>query len=128
MKSNLNFGDLNTESDFEKEIEGDIEEIEKEADLYFNYLYLPVLESQDSSLGVFPDDQKISRKGVLLWNSVKTIPMFFKSPDYKILKVKIDSDKIKGRLKVHGGGAYSLPFIPNTIPMEKTDNQSFFSE
>ena len=128
MKSNLNFGDLNTESDFEKEIEGDIEEIEKEADLYFNYLYLPVLESQDSSLGVFPDDQKISRKGVLLWNSVKTIPMFFKLPDYKILKVKIDSDKIKGKLKAHGGGVYSLSFIPNTIPMEETDNQSFFSE
>ncbi len=127
-KNKLNFGNFDTESDFDKEIEGEVEEIKKEADLYFNYLYFPVINSKDISLGIFPEDQQITRKHIILWNSIKTIPMSFKSPDYKILRVKITPEQIQERLKNHGAGIYSLPFIPNTVPVEETDNRSFYSE
>lgn len=130
LKSKLNFNNLDTMSDFDKDIDGEVEEIEieKESELYFDSLFIPVLTSHDSSLGIFPDDQKISRKGVFLWNSIKTIPMLFKSKDYKILKVDIASGNFRENLKPLGSGVYSLSYIPNTVPLTKSDNQSFYSE
>lgn len=127
-KSKLYFGDFDTESDLEKEVDGEIEEIEKKADLYFNDLYTVIPESHDFTLGIFPDDQQLSSKGVFLWNSIKLIPTSLRDKDYKVLKVKIDSSKIKNNLKPHGNGIYTLSFIPNTASFEEVDNISFFSE
>ena len=128
IKSKLYFGDIGAESDLEKEIEGEVEEIKKEADLYFHNLFTVMPISHDHTLGIFPDDQQLSEKGVFLWNSIKTIPTSLRNEDYKVVRVMLDVDKIKRNLKPQGAGVYTLPYIPNTASFKEVDNTSFFSE
>jgi len=118
-------------SDLEKKIEGEVKEdptLEKEADLYYNTLFTIVPKPHDVSLGIFPDDQQLSTKRVLLWNSLKQVPTFLIDDDYKVLKVKLTPSIIRNSLRNIGGGIYALEFIPNTLFMEEESNVSFKEE
>ncbi|MFA5398678.1 MAG: hypothetical protein WC346_21870 [Methanogenium sp.] len=116
-------------SDLEKEVEGEVREdtsLEKEADLYYKTLFTAVPNTHDISLGIYPEDQQLSSRKVLLWNSLKQVPPFLE--DYKILKVKLSHKIIAFSLKNIGGGIYTLEFIPNTLPMEEQDFIAFREE
>ena len=117
-------------SDLEKQIEGDIveEKLEKEADLYYSTLFMPIPITHDFSLGVFPDDQQLSTRHVLLWNSVKSIPTSISDNNYKIIKVVIPHKAIVNQMKSVSGGVYALSLIPNMWKMQEVNSVSFREE
>ena len=120
MKNNkLSF---DSHSDLEKEIEGELveEEIKKESDLYHQILYTVIPFSHDFSLGIFPHDQQLSTTAVLLWDTLKSIPLsLIDNEDNKVIKVVVNSKVIRNELRSLGGGVYSMKLIPNTLFMEE---------
>lgn len=131
-KHDLKFSDLNSTSDFDKTIDGDMEEVDfnndlkKNADLYNNILYTIVLKDRDFDLGIFPDDQGFSHSSVVLWNSIKGIPLYTDN-DFKVFKIIITPEIKRDLLKSLGCGIYSLKHIPNTLSIEEVDGVSFQS-
>ena len=123
MKNNkLSF---DSQSDLEKKIDGELveEEITKEADLYHRTLFTLIPFSHDFSLGIFPQDQQLTTSFVLLWDTVKLIPLsLIDNSDNKIIKVTLNSSTIRDSLKSLGSGVYSLKLIPNTLPMEEVSS------
>ena len=123
MKNNkLSF---DSQSDLEKEIDGELveEEIKKEADLYNQALFTIIPSSHDFSLGIFPHDQQLTSSSVLLWDTVKGIPLSLTDNlDNKVIKVTLTSSIIRNNLKSLGGGIYSLKLIPNTLFMEEVSS------
>jgi hypothetical protein len=123
----LTFSDIFFYSDFQKEIDGYFEEIDKDtykdslqnkknkikiADLYFNTLYTVVPSDFDYSNGIYPKDQGILYNRIMLWNHVDDIPLFFKD-DSKILEIWVNFDQTKDELLNLGAGTYTLEYIPN---------------
>lgn len=129
-KKKLKFSDIDSKSDLEKKIDGELmeEDIKKEADLYDQILYTIVPKTHDQSLGIFPKDQGLSHFSVILWNTKKGIPSSITDSDYKVLEVKVNNDIIRNNLKNVGGGAYTLKHVPNTLPMQEVDPISFRGE
>jgi hypothetical protein len=101
---------------------------QKQSDLYLNELYVIIPKTHDEKLGIFPKDQQVSNKHVVLWNNVKSIPTSLLDNNYKVLKVIISSDTIENTLTNLGGGVYALPHIPNNIHMEEVSPISYTND
>jgi hypothetical protein len=129
-KKKLKFSDIDSKSDLEKKIKGEVteENLDKEADLYYKTLYTVIPKSHDQSLGIFPGDQQLTYSSVLLWDTIKGIPTVTVDSDYKVIKITINNSIVKDNLKSLGGGVYTLKHIPNNLHMEEVDNISYKGE
>ena len=130
LKSKHKHSDLDSHSDFDKEIEGKVDiipedEIKKEADLYDFKLNTVAPETHDPTLGIFPKDQQLSDHHVILWNSVRTIPTSVIDNGYKVYEVKLDREFVKNQLKPVGSGVYYTSFIPDNTPMREVSDISY---
>ncbi len=130
-QKSLKFSDIDIHSDIDKKVEGEVDivkedSIEKKADLYQRELFTIIPEDHDPSLGIFPGDQQLSNRYVLLWNSIKTITPSIIDKGYKILKIKIASESIiTNELRNLGGGVYALKYISNTLPFEEVKSINY---
>jgi len=129
-KKKLKFSDIDSQSDLEKEIDGELIEdtVKKEADLYHKTLYTVIPKTHDHSLGIFPNDQGLTNAGVLAWDTIKGIPTSLLDIEYKVIKVTLNDTIIRDNLRPVGGSTYILKHIPNTLPMEEANNISFNGE
>lgn len=121
--SGLSFGDFNIE------IPGDIDVVDKDqllsedfntkkiADLYNDVLYTVINKDHDIKLGILPQDQGFSDKHIILWSSLKSIPIEWVDK-FNIVSVKISSETKKNYLKSLGAGIYSLTDINNNFKLK----------
>ena len=122
---------MDSTSDLDKQMEGELdsppkEELHKEADLYDRKLYTAIPINHDFTLGIFPKDQQLSDKYVLLWSTVRTIPTSIVDNNYKVIEIRVPSNEfIRQNLKTLPGGAYAVEYIPNTFQMKEVDPISF---
>ena len=130
MVSKYKQSDMESKSDFDKEIDGKVDivkedEMKKEADLYDFKLNTVAPSDHDPTLGIFPKDQQLSDHHVILWNSVRTIPTSIIDSGYKVYEVQLNKDFVKNQLKTAGSGVYWTSYVPADTPMREVSDTSY---
>lgn len=98
----------------------------KTSELYHNELFTVVPRSVDIRQGIFPDDQGMNKKSVVLWDNVFSLILF---PDdkYKIISVEIPHHIKYSRLHRLIGSTYTLPYISNKWKLEEVTSLPLYS-